>query len=62
MERTEKIKQAIDCLLTRDEVAALLKVNLCTLHEWDKRNTLCPTRIGRKVFYKVEDIEKFLKI
>lgn len=62
MEKTSKIKQAINNLLTREEVAELLNVNLCTLHDWDKRKTLCPTRIGRRVFYKVSDVENYLKI
>ena len=62
MEKTAKIKQAINNLLTREEVAELLSVNLCTLHDWDKRKTLCPTRIGRRVYYKVSDVENYLKI
>lgn len=60
MERTEKFRQAVDSMLTRREVASILKVNLCTLSDWDKKRLLCPTRIGRRVYYKSQDLEKFL--
>ena len=44
-------------LITRKETAKLLKVSLPTLNYWDKSDILKPHRIGRRVLYKLSDID-----
>jgi excisionase family DNA binding protein len=43
--------------LTRNEVAELLKVDLSTLWNWQKKGKLVPYGIGNRVLYKRSDIE-----
>jgi len=38
--------------LSRSETAKLLHVTLVTLNNWEKKNILVPSRIGRRVLYK----------
>jgi excisionase family DNA binding protein len=47
--------------LTRNQVATLLKVTLPTLNRWAKTGVLKCHRVGRRVFYKMSDIELSLK-
>lgn len=47
--------------LTRKEVASLLGVSLVTIHDWCKKEILKPKRIGTRVRFKKEDIEKTLE-
>ena len=47
-------------LLTRKEVAQILKVSLVTLHHWSKKGLLTPHRIGNKIrFNKADVFERF---
>lgn len=46
--------------LTRQEVAALLKVDLSTLWNWHQKGKLIPFGIGNRVLYKRSDIEQAL--
>jgi excisionase family DNA binding protein len=46
--------------LTRAEVAKLLKITLPTLHQWTKLKMLQSYKIGNRVLYKVEEVEKAL--
>ena len=43
--------------LTRDEVAALLKVDRSTVYNWTKRGILIAHQIGSRVYYKREELE-----
>lgn len=45
-------------LLTREETAKLLKVNLSTLHNWQKQKKLIPFGLQGRVYYKRSDIMK----
>lgn len=47
--------------LTRRETAALLHITPATLHGMEKRRELLPVRIGRRVLYRRNDIEKALR-
>jgi excisionase family DNA binding protein len=46
--------------LSRAEVASLLKISLPTLHEWTKIKRLQSYKIGNRVLYKLEEVEKAL--
>jgi excisionase family DNA binding protein len=46
-----------DEYLTRNEVAAMLKVNLSTIHIWCKNGKLIPLGIGSRVYFRRSDIE-----
>lgn len=46
--------------LSRSEVSRLLKISLPTLHEWTKLNLLQSYKIGNRVLYKNEEVEKAL--
>ena len=46
--------------MTVDEVAAMLSVDRSTLHRWDKRGYLIANRIGGKVLYNPEDVQRVL--
>jgi len=43
--------------LTRHEVAAMLKCDVSTVHNWTKSGILKAYGIGAKVFYKLREIE-----
>jgi len=45
-----------DELLTRQETADYLKVNLTTLWSWTKKGNLKSIGIGNRVYYKKQDI------
>lgn len=47
-------------LLTRNEVAELLKVDLSTIHNWCKKSKLTPFGIGNRIYFKRSDIENTL--
>ncbi len=47
-------------LLTRNEVAELLKVDLSTIHNWCKNGKLLPFGIGNRIYFKRSDIENTL--
>lgn len=44
-------------LISRKEVAALLKISLPTLHDWTKSGLLTSYRIGSRVLYKLSEVE-----
>jgi excisionase family DNA binding protein len=44
-------------LLTRNEVAELLKCNLTTIWLWCKKGKLIPYGIGNRVYFKRSEIE-----
>ncbi len=47
-------------LLSRIEVAKLLKITLPTLHDWTKLGWLQSYKIGNRVLYKSEEVAKAL--
>lgn len=47
-----------DNLVPLKEVAETLNVSRCTLNRWNKDGYLTPVKIGRKVFYRQNDINK----
>lgn len=53
--------QSYDEILTRKDVAALLKINLSTISEWCKSGKLQPYGIGNRVYFKRSEIEQSLK-
>ena len=42
--------------LSRSETAKLLHVTEVTLNNWEKKNILVPSRIGRRVLYKEAEV------
>jgi excisionase family DNA binding protein len=48
--------------LTRKEVAAILKVSLVTLTDWNKKGILKPYRLGNLIRYKRVEIDQSLII
>ena len=44
--------------LTRNEVAAMLKIDLSTLHNWTKSKRLRSYGIGGRVYYKRAEVEE----
>jgi hypothetical protein len=54
----KKQLQAPEELMTRDETSKFLKVNLSTLHNWQKQGKLIPFGIQGRVYYKRSDIMK----
>ena len=46
--------------LTRKEVAAILKVSLVTLADWNKKGVLKPYRLGNLIRYKSDEIDQAL--
>ena len=47
-------------LISRKEVASLLKISLPTLNDWTKSGLLKSYRIGTRILYKIEEVEKSL--
>ncbi len=47
-------------LLTRNETAQLLKVDLSTLHNWVKRKKIRAYGISHRVYFKRSEIEEIL--
>lgn len=47
--------------MTPNEVAQMLKVDLSTLYKWNKRGILTRQRIGGKVLYRAEDVERYVR-
>lgn len=44
--------------LTRQEAAKLLKVDLSTIHNWTKSGNLTAHMIGKRVYYKRNEIDE----
>lgn len=47
-------------MVTRKKALTMLSITSPTLREMEKRGELRPTRIGRKVVFRRDEIEKFL--
>ena len=50
-----------DELITKKEVMENLNVSPTTLWIWEKRKYLVPVKIGRRIFYKHQDIKKIVE-
>lgn len=48
--------------LTRFEVVEILKISLPTLNNWSKSGIVQSYRIGNRILYKSEDIEKAIHL
>jgi excisionase family DNA binding protein len=46
--------------LTRKEVAAILKVSLVTISDWNKKGIIKPYRLGNLIRYKSSELETAL--
>ena len=49
-----------DALLTKKEVMERLGVSSTTLWNWENDRYLLPVKVGRKVFYRLSDINQLL--
>lgn len=47
-------------LLSRAQARRLLHVSNTTLHHWEKKGRLVPTRAGRRVLFRRADIDRML--
>lgn len=59
-----EIKNSIpapETLMTRDQTAAMLGINLSTLHAWTKNKKLPANYLGGRVYYKRSEIIESLK-
>ena len=54
-------KETKSSLLSRAEVAKLLKITLPTLHEWTKLGWLQSYKIGNRVLYQLDEVQEALK-
>jgi excisionase family DNA binding protein len=59
--RDEKNPSSNKTLLSRFEVAKLLKISLPTLNQWSKHGLLNSYKIGHRVLYKQDEIEIALR-
>lgn len=50
-----------ETILTREEAAEFLKINITTLWNWSKRGILVPFGIGNRVYYKKQEIIDYLE-
>lgn len=56
LKREEEKEKKNECLLTRKEAAKFLKINLSTLHNYCKQNKLKPLGLGKRVYFKKEEL------
>lgn len=49
-----------DELMTRQEVANYLKIDLSTLHHWTKKGKLTRYGLGKRIYFKRTEIEQAL--
>ncbi len=74
LEKLDKIEKLLDTylnshpsneqkpdLISRKEVATLLKITLPTLHEWTKLGWLKSYKIGNRVLYKPHEVMEAVK-
>lgn len=54
-------QQPEDKLVTLKEVTKLLCVDKTTLWRWHKTGYLVKSKVGRKVYYKMSDVEKLME-
>lgn len=49
-------------LLSIEEVCALLHVSKVTIHKWKKRKLILSYRIGRKIYFKKQELINSMKL
>ncbi len=49
-------------LISRQYLADYFGVDISTIHNWTKKGILKPIKIGNKVYYRLDEIEKALKL
>lgn len=55
-------QQAVDHeYLSRDQVAKMLRISLPTLHDWCKKGILQSYRLGKRVYFKSQEVEEAMK-
>ena len=54
-------KNVSDDYLSTDQVKDLLKVSKVTIHNWKKKGLIKSHRIGRRVYFKMDDINSAIK-
>lgn len=47
---------AIDGLIPKKEVMLRLDISHATLYNWEKNGTLIPVKVGKKCYYRAEDV------
>ena len=55
-----KLEKPTRALLSNDEARNLIGVSVRTWASFREKNTIPYVRIGRKILYKVEDINRFI--
>lgn len=51
-----------DGYMTRQEVAEMLSVSICTVHNWAKKGILIPHRIGNKTRFLKGEVKASVKV
>lgn len=57
---TNNQQESKDKLLTRKEVCEILHINFSTLWKWTKNEKIPCHRIGNRVYYKLDEVQKSL--
>lgn len=61
-EQLEEKQQAVEHeYLSRDQVAKMLRISLPTLHDWCKKGILQSYRLGKRVYFKSQEVEESMK-
>ena len=55
------IKPQEETLMTIEEVSSFLKVSKVTIHKWKKRKLIKSHRIGRRIYFKKQELIATLK-
>ena len=58
--RKTKSEEGPNDLMTRQEVANFLKIDLSTLHHWTKKGKLTRYGLGKRIYFKRKEIEQAL--
>ena len=53
-------KEEPEQYVSRKMASEILGVNVSTLHHWNKKNYLCPVKVGSAVRYKKSDLNRIL--
>lgn len=53
-------ENAVERLMTKQEVMEKFGVCHTTLHNWNKAGVLVPVKVGRKIHYRLGDVQELL--
>jgi len=59
-EKSEELYPKKSKYLTRKEVSEFFGVSLVTVHDWTLKGNLISYRIGKRIFFKSDEVEKAL--